>query len=147
MAFSIGVRQKPIYIGEFVEDIPSLSNRPEILTWSIGERQKPVFGGEFQEVAKVPPRYQLRQFVIRLRTGGEPMRVTGHCLKIGTTGFVTVVHRSFRGTSTVAMFAADQVLAIVEEPLVMPAPLPAKPVVTVVEGQAAPAEEPVAVGK
>ncbi len=119
MSFSIGVAQKARHVADFVEDIPVLTGRPEILTWAIGTRQIPVHIGEFRETAKVPPWNQLRHFLVRLRTG-EPLRVAGHSIEIvqsvpGTVGFVTIIYRSITSTNTVALFAADQVVAVVEE--------------------------------
>jgi hypothetical protein len=119
MSFSIGVAQKARHVAEFVEDIPALTGRPEILTWTAVSPPRPVFLGEFRETAKVPPWNQLRHFLVRLRTG-EPLRVAGHGIEWvhsapDTIGFVTIIYRSITSTNTVAMFAADQVVAVVEE--------------------------------
>jgi hypothetical protein len=119
MSFSIGFAQKVTHIADFVEDIPTLSGRPEILTWNKGDHQRSVFRGEFRETAKVPPWNQLRHFLVRLRTG-EPLRVAGHGIEIvhsapDTVGFVTIIYRSITSTNTVALFAADHVVAVVEE--------------------------------
>jgi hypothetical protein len=155
MSFSIGVAQKARHVAEFVEDIPTLTGRPEILTWTAVCPPRPVFLGEFRETAKIPPWNQLRHFLVRLRTG-EPLRIAGHAIELvpsapGTSGFVTVIYRSITSTNTIALFAADQVVAVVEEqpvtPVIETAPPAADQVVAVEEQPVGDASAPTVVSE
>jgi hypothetical protein len=119
MNSSIGIIQKARHIAEFVDDVPTLLGRPEIRSWNKGTIQRTVWRGEIVETAKVAECYQPRHFVVQLRNGAS-LRASGHAIETlppaaSSPGFVIVVCRSITSTSTIALFAADQVVSIIEE--------------------------------